>query len=390
MLPMIIVFLVMLFVVYYIALEIILFKGKQHNRFFATLLNTFVPVFGSVPVYIMACKYERRMFREKCELNNMAIRLIMSFFQILSILALYLPLFQVDNELMSGISFIFGKSSGGQSADSVMFLVYLAALPALSVLLNLIFRKSNVSNFFAYFVSLINSFSVVFLNAVLSVDILECSVYVWLYCILNVIIMGISMLSLVSVRDAFLYKLEYAEKVEYIKEQQKKKEQQEESEPANDSYKCARCGNFVKKGTICSCIERKSEENATKDESAKTEEEKIDKYCADCGKPLTPGEKCTCKNMTINIESDDVSKPKRKCIYCGQTLVGESTCVCEKIMKNSAPVADKTNVAAASEPDDSKAESSIFVSDELAELDKLIDSRFEKLKEKIGVTDGNN
>jgi len=67
-------------------------------------------------------------------------------------------------------------------------------------------------------------------------------------------------------------------------------------------------------------------------------------------------------------------------------LVGESTCVCEKIMKNSVP--------ASSEDDQDTMSKAYFkshvekgstkVNDELNELEKKINQRFEKVKESMG------
>ena len=69
-------------------------------------------------------------------------------------------------------------------------------------------------------------------------------------------------------------------------------------------------------------------------------------------------------------------------------MVGESTCVCEKIMENSTPI--ETENGAKEEPKryfESQVEkSNNIVADELAELQKKINSRFEQVIENMDLT----
>ena len=66
-------------------------------------------------------------------------------------------------------------------------------------------------------------------------------------------------------------------------------------------------------------------------------------------------------------------------MYCGQVLVGESTCVCEKIMKRSAPAEVESKKYFESQVEKGNS----FVADELADLEKKINSRFEHVIESM-------
>ena len=74
----------------------------------------------------------------------------------------------------------------------------------------------------------------------------------------------------------------------------------------------------------------------------------------------------------------------RKCRYCGQILVGDSTCVCEKIMKNSKPADEH---AGSAEPrayfEQSVHLETTHISDEMAELEKKIEAKFSEVKSSL-------
>jgi len=374
-------FWILLFAVYYAAIEYVLFKGKQYNRFFATFLNTIIPVVGSVPVYVMACKYEKRILGTNNKINNNILKCVTASLQMLSVLFLFFPLYSSEPKSITGINLIFGT---GQELRSMIFLIYIILFPIVSAVLNFVLKKSNISNFITYSVSLLNIITLQFLSAVISSNGAELNAFGVLYCILNTAIMLISIVSMVALRDKALFILEYKEKIEYIKKQQSKIDENTQIMPDNNTYKCAKCGNLVLKGTICSCIENKSSSLDNPSEKSSS-----GLYCVYCKKPLEDGQKCNCQGdgFGIVVKSDVSERSKnRKCIYCGQVLVGESTCVCEKIMKNSVP--------ASSEDDQDTMSKAYFkshvekgstkVNDELNELEKKINQRFEKVKESMG------
>ena len=150
---------------------------------------------------------------------------------------------------------------------------------------------------------------------------------------------------------------------------------------------------MVKKGNLCTCIPKKSElikipdnQNGVKKEN---ENNKIlpASFCLYCKKTLSVGETCTCQGEGFGITIKSEPNTNRKCMYCGQVLVGESSCVCEKIMKNSAPATEDNEPKKYFESQIEKGNS--FVADELAELEKIINSKFDIVKESIESATGN-
>lgn len=311
--------------------------------------------------------------------------------QIVSVLVLLAPFYKVGNVRIDLMSVIFGSHATQNVIRNASFLIYVVILPVISVVVNLWLTKTNISNFFTYFVSFVNTASVLLFSSIVTIfnsdnEVIMTSV-VWLYAILNLFIMAMSMFSLVVTRDNFLFKLEYSEKIEYIKEQKQKAEKTTEEAPAENMYKCSKCGKMVKKGSLCTCIPKKSDlVKAPEPLDATNNTEKNEafapaSFCLYCKKPLSVGEACTCQGEGFGITIKTEPNTNRKCMYCGQVLVGESSCVCEKIMKNSAPATEDKEPKKYFESQIEKGNS--FVADELAELEKMINSKFDIVKESI-------
>lgn len=372
----------------YALLIYILFKGKQYNRFFAAFINTIVPVIGSVPTFIIACKYEKRLGINSEKINETKMKYISIALQLLSVFLLFLPIFSVASGSISGINMIFGKAVEGEVIRPTLILSYMAVLPVLSAVLNYFYSHNNINNFITYSAALVNVLSVQVLNFVISSNGAKTTLFFWLYSILGVAVMFISIIRMILCRDKFLATLEHKEKSEYIKSQQDKDEKISAAKTEQRTYKCAKCGKSVPKGTICSCIELRSHSLNPDPLNNEDASPAPDSYCVYCKKPLSEGESCNCQGEGFGITIKNEASKERKCMYCGQLLVGESTCVCEKIMKNSSPV--QNNGGAAEEPKryfKSQVEkSNSIVADELAELEKKINSRFEKVIENMDLT----
>ncbi len=383
MVALIVLFWVLIFLTSYLAIEFILFKGKQHNRFFATFINLIVPVVGSVPAYIIACKYEKRISEYTRKIKNIIVKYVIIGMQIASVLMLFLPFYKVNSGTISGMELIFGSSDGGDFAKSAIFLIYIIILPIVSACLNFFLNKTNVSNFFTYSFSLLNALSVLLFDFVASSDEMTATVCIWIYAAFNVLIMLASLVSLVVTRDLFLFRLEYSEKIEYIKEQKLKAEKKLESMPDNTKYKCAKCGNLVDKGSICECISSVKNTKTEEKEPQSEEQSAPASYCIYCKRPLEDGEECNCQGDGFGITIKNEPSKNRKCMYCGQILVGESTCVCEKIMKKSAPVPNEAKKYFESQIEKGNS----FVADELADLERKINSRFEHVIESMESTE---
>lgn len=378
MVALIVLFWLLIFLTSYCAIEYILFKGKQYNRFFATFINTAVPVIGSIPAFIMACKYEARIHDYTRKIKNKHVKYVIIAMQAVSILLLLLPFYTAGSGMISGFELIFGSSD----TKGVIFLIYIAILPVISACLNFFLDKTNMSNFVTYFVSLLNALSVILFNFIITSDEMSATVCIWIYAVFNVLIMLASLVSMVVTRDLFLFRLEYSEKIEYIKEQKQRAEKKLENKPDTTMYKCAKCGSLVTKGSICTCIT-----NAKKDiPESKSADESADipaSYCIYCKKPLKDGDTCNCQGDGFGITIKNEPGKNRKCMYCGQVLVGESTCVCEKIMKRSAPAEVESKKYFESQVERGNS----FVADELADLEKKINSRFEHVIESMEGSD---
>lgn len=370
----IVLFWLLVFLTSYCAIEFILFKGKQYNRFFATFINTAVPVFGSIPAFIMACKYETRIHDNTRKIKNRIVKYVIIGMQIASLLLLFLPFYNSDSGMISGFELIFGTPT----AKGAIFLVYIIVLPFISACLNFFMAKTNVSNFVTYCVSLLNALSVILFDFIISSDEMSAMVCIWIYAVFNVLIMIASLVSMVVTRDLFLYRLEYGEKIEYIKEQKLRAEKKLENKPDSTMYKCAKCGSLVVKGSVCSCIT-----NEKKDIPESENAETPASYCIYCKRPLKDGEICNCQGDGFGITIKNEPVKNRKCMYCGQVLVGESTCVCEKIIKRSAPAEVESKKYFESQVEKGNS----FVADELADLEKKINSRFEHVIESMESAD---
>lgn len=383
------------FIVSYFGIVFILIKGKQHNRFFGTFLSTIFPVVGSVPAYVMACKYEKRISNKTKKINNNIIKYIIAGMQALSIIMMFAPFYKVGSQSVNLINLLFGSTTYGGVIKPVIFLSYIAILPVISILLNLCFKKSNVSNFVTYFTSFINIFSVLIYGFIITTfENISSTPFIWVFAIFNVFIMALSFVSLISNRDDFLFKLEYSEKIEYVKEQKKKAAQEKKTNSADEkkpvkksTYKCAKCGKQVEKGQRCTCslTKKEADKSPEKTDKPKTDAFSSASVCRYCKKPLKIGEECQCQNKKSDETVTPEPKESRKCKYCGQVLVGDSTCVCEKIMKNSDPGQDKNE---SKKYFDSKVEKGdMSVAAELAELEKSINSKFEHVKDNIDSSD---
>ncbi len=382
-------FWIFLIYVTYFQLIYILFKGKQYNRFFATFINTIIPIVGSVPTYIMACKYEKRIGGITEQIDAKVLKFVLIGVQLLTLPAMLLPIFSADGSGISVVNLIFGKSMSEIEVQSIIFLIYMPLLPLIASVLNYFFDKNNICNFLSYFFSLINVISMQFINIIMSENEVSATVFFWICNILAVLVMLISILLMIKYRDKALFKLEYREKIEYIKMQKQKAEKKEQSTPAANTYKCSRCGSIIPKGTICQCIEKKKSSIAEPALSADNEKTEHARYCIYCKKQLSENETCDCQGDGFAITTRATASKTRKCIYCGQVLIGESTCVCEKIMKNSEPAPDNSENSG-SDPKmyfESQVEKgNQYVADELAELERKINLQFEHVIENINAT----
>ncbi len=374
----IVAFWTLIFLICYVATEFVLFSGKQHNRYFATFINTVVPIIGSVPAYVMACKYEKRISDRTRQIKNVIIKYIIIGMQIASVLLLFLPFYKAQSGYVSGMTLIFGSARDGAVIRPIIFLAYIIVFPLISAAVNFFAGKTNVSNFITYCVSLLNAFSIIMYDFIIASDELAATACIWIYAIFNTLIMLASFVSMVVTRDLFLFRLEYTEKIEYIKEQKLKAERKLENKPDDTKYKCAKCGNLVEKGTICTCITGTKKDDKTAGDLADTSEEPS-LFCIYCKRPLEDGESCNCQGEGFGITIKNEPSQNRKCMYCGQVLVGESTCVCEKIMRKSSPVPNESKKFFESQVE----MGNNFVAGELADLEKKINSKFEHVMESI-------
>lgn len=379
---MMIVFLAFLIYVSYFKIVCLLFRGKQYNRFFATFLSTVIPVVGSVPAFIMASKYERRVGGMAARMNDTILRYLIIAVQLVSVVLLFCPFFKSDGIHASGINLVFGLNVNDVSVfKPAYFLMYLIITPFISAALNAIYVKYNIRNVVSYICSLISCLTVFAFAVFADSDAgLNATFVLWLYCIAQVVVMLLSFFSLVKVRNEFLLKLEQEEAGDVpqnpaIPESKPEKEAVPLSPVDTGTYRCAKCGTYVPKGTVCPCREEK---RVTLDKlMAEQNEKETSDFCVYCKRALQPDEVCNCVGDGFGITVKPEQFEGRKCRYCGQILVGDSTCVCEKIMQKSKPADEH---AGSAEPrayfEQSVHLETTHVSDEMAELEKKIEEKF--------------
>ncbi|MBO5742684.1 MAG: hypothetical protein J6R68_00115, partial [Clostridia bacterium] len=252
----------------------------------------------------------------------------------------------------------------------------------MSAFINFFYKKHNINNFITYSVSLLNILSMILLNFVVSSGDASAKIWLWIYCYINIGCMFTSSLLMVIHRTNYLVSLDNT----YNKDFDDKEQKSEDALPKNNTYICSKCGKEVLKGTICECIEKRL--SASREKSEETNNvARPDGYCIYCKRPLSEGEKCNCLGDGFGITIKNEAPKNRKCMYCGQILVGESTCVCEKIMKNSSPVQNSDGET--KEPkrffEEQVEKSSSIVADEISELEKKINMRFEHVKESMNL-----
>ncbi len=375
-------FLVFLIYVSYFKVVGLLFRGNQYNKLFAAFVSTAIPVAGSAFSIIMASKYERIVGGFATKIRSYVLRVSIIALQLISAFFLFLPFFKSDSIYATGINLIFGLNLADVSIfKPAYFLVFLIVTPFVSAVINCIYFKNNIHNIVSYIFSLVCALTV-FAIALFSDTSLElkATAALWLYCILNVVIMLLSIFSIIQVRNTFLLDLEkdedapsqLAEKVIPTKEASEKI-------PPVGTYKCAKCSKYIPKGTICECRKDKLKPlDIIMSEQSKKE---TSDFCVYCKKPLAPGQECNCIGVGFGITVKPEQTDGRKCKYCGEILVGNSICVCEKILKNSKPANEQTDVSEVKTFFEADTASAIsHVSDEMADLEKLIEDRLSKVK----------
>lgn len=378
------VFLILLLYASYIKIIGLLFRGKQHNRFFGTFLCTVVPVFGSVPTFIMASKFEKRVGGLAPKINDYVIRCTIIALQLLSVFMLFFPFFKTDGIYADGINLMIGLDVDGEVIfKPAYYMAYFVVFPLLSAVINAVDIKYNIRNVITYIFSLICSvtFFVVafFVNTegtFMPTDVL------WIYCIIHTVIMILSVMSLVNVRNRHLAILEEEEEILFAPEDNTPTVQSPPPIPEG-MYRCSKCGTIIKKGTVCSCREKT---NPTLDKVMEEQSTSDDvRFCVYCRKSLNPGEKCDCMGDGFGISVKSEHYEGRRCKYCGQVLVGDSTCVCEKIMKKSEPVSEGAKPTSYFEHNTQIDMDRI--SNEMDELEKKIDMKFKSVQSSLSVAE---
>ncbi|MBQ4630378.1 MAG: hypothetical protein IJB70_05290 [Clostridia bacterium] len=361
------------------------FRGKLHNRFFATFINTVIPVFGSIPAFIMVSKYEKRVGCLAPKMNGEFLRGTIIALQMASVFVLFLPFLKKDGIYADGINFIYGLNFAGEELiPDFRFLSYLVIAPFVCAVINSIDIKYNIRNILTYIISLLCMFTVFVFSLFFNLSEDYTMEYgLWVYCAIQITTMLFTVFSLIKVRNGFLLNLEQIEREEMLESQKKKAKKHEEEEVIpDDSYRCAKCGSAVLKGTICSC----RQQNASTLNSVMVEQNKKETsdFCVYCRKALKPGETCDCMGDGFGITVKPEQYNGRKCSYCGKILVGDTLCVCEKIMNNSAP--------ASSDNPDEKPKSyfempdnlnEISIADEMAQLEDKISLKFSNIKNSL-------
>lgn len=377
-------FLAYLIYVSYAKIVFLLFRGKQYNRIFATVMSTCMPVIGSFPALIMASKYEKRVGGIAPKMNDYILRYTIIFLQMLSVFLLFAPFFKIGNTYATGINLIYGLTVNGTVYfKPATFMVYLIAFPFVSALVCALDTKYNVRNIISYTVALLCSLTL-FAIALFSDSYEGFSICItlWIYCFLNVTIMLLSIFSLIKVRNNVL------EKMDDELPDTETSDNVKNDEPIiiddkltskvgilGNTYICSKCGLEVQKGTLCSCRNVKTLNNVMVEQNRKSTSD----FCVYCRRPLKDGESCNCIGDGFGISVKPQQFEGRKCKYCGQILVGDSTCVCEKIMSKSSPdksiIVDKTDqyLKQAVEV------SNDHISDELKNLEKKINEKFSSI-----------
>lgn len=376
------VFLSFLIYVSYCKIVCLCFRGKQRNRFFATFLSTVFPVVGSMPAVIISSRYERQVGGIAPKMNDDILRYCMIGLQMLSVFILFLPFFSSDGVFVKGINIIFGLSVNGDVYFAkALFLSYIAVLPVISAIITAVFTGNNIRNIFTYLTSIVSALTVFAISIFAdSEGELSSGIFLWLYCIVHVTIMLLSIFSIVKVRNNFLENLERKEFEDAIMVQKSKARKTEPVAVQEGMYRCAKCGELVKKGEICSC--RKEGVTTLNQLMVEQNRKETSDFCVYCRRSLAPGERCNCAGEGFGITVKPEQYEGRKCSYCGRVLVGDSTCVCEKIMTNSAPASEKAGIAEPRAYFDQNI-TSTHVSDEMDDLEKKIESRLSAVKDSI-------
>ncbi len=381
----------LLILVTYPLLIYILFKGKQYNKIFATFLLTILPVIGSVPGVIMASQYEERInlgpFNKITDKKVSQITLIL---QSASVLLLLFPLFRADGAWASGFNLIFGlKKDGVYLVEPAYILLYFVFAPAVISGLKFLKTKTNIKNVVVYILSLITSLLLCAVSFFSDAASFTPTIALWLFCIAQTITMFFALVSLLRVRNRFLEKLEAQETSQTEDEQNPKEtpstvyngEKLSDYLPPINTYKCAKCGKYVEKGTICSC--RKDSQNKL-DRIMEEQNKKVTSdFCVYCKTALAPGEVCKCTEGSFGITVKPEQFEGRKCKYCGQILIGDSKCVCEKILENSKPADDYVKESSPKSFFGNDIEEKSHISEEMAELEKKIEERLTKVKSSL-------
>lgn len=378
------IYIVLLLYASYVKIVGLLFAGRQHNRFFGTFLCTFIPVLGSIPTFIMASKYERRVGGLAAKTNDYVLRCAIIVIQVLSVFMLFFPFFKTEGIYADGINLMIGLAVDGEVIfKPAYFMSYLLIAPFLSAIINAIDVKYNIRNIVTYISSLICCITVSLIAVFVNTDgAFLPTTLLWLYCIANVGVMILSFLSLVNVRNSCLSVLEAEESVIYAPKAAPVTEKRT-PEIAEDMYRCSKCGNLVQKGTVCSC-RNSGKETLNKLMERENRKESSD-FCVYCRKSLKPGEKCICMGEGFGITVKPEQFEGRKCKYCGQILAGDSICVCEKIMNKSVPVSE--DAVPKTYFNHNPQASMDIISEEMEELEKKIDSRISEVKSSISAAD---
>ncbi len=374
-------FIAFLIYVSYFRVVYLLFRGNQYNKIFATFVSTVVPVAGSVFSIIMASKYERIVGGFATKINSYILRISIIALQMISAFLIFLPFFKSDSIYATGISLIFGLNLADVTIfKPAYFLIFLLVTPFVSALINCIWHKDNVHNVVSYISSLVCALTV-FVIAFFTdtTGDLKITMTLWIYCILNVAIMFLSIFSIIKIRNKFLLNLEKDDEQSPDAKAAPLTVKEEDDISPISTYRCAKCGKNVPKGTICKC--RKDNIKPLDFIMSNQNKKEASEYCVYCKKPLAFGEECKCLGDGFGITVKPEQINGRKCKYCGEVLVGDSICVCEKIIKNSKPADEEPDIAQAKTFFEADTASAIsHVSDEMADLEKLIEERFTKVK----------
>lgn len=376
-------FVAYLIYVSYAKIVFLLFRGKQYNRIFATIMSSCIPVVASFPALVMASKYEKKVGGIAPKMNDYILRYSIIFLQMVSVFLLFAPFFRIGDTYATGINLIYGLTVNGTVYfKPATFMVYLIVFPFVSSVVCVLDTKYNIRNIVSYTQALLCALTL-FAIALFSDSYEGFSVCItlWVYCFLNVTIMLLSIFSLIKVRNCFLSKLETDEETTDT-------HATENDTPIviddkltskvgilGNTYICSKCGQEVQKGTLCSCRNIKTLDKVMVEKNSKSTSD----FCVYCRRPLSDGEKCNCIGDGFGISVKPEQFNGRKCKYCGQILVGDSVCVCEKIMSKSSPdtnvIVDKTDeyLKQAVEV------SNDHISDELKNLEKKINEKFSSI-----------